>query len=82
MVSKSVTDTSTGPPVDVFGVPRSFSQLVYPLSNSGSGKVRCRLTSSRFYIRSLYKEEDRAIGHVVLTLQENGLPLDKKTRYR
>ena len=82
IASKGVAGKSSAPPVDVLGNPRSFSQLVYPLSNSRSGQIRRRLTSSRFFVRSSYMEEDRTIGHVVLTLRENGSPLDKNIPYR
>ena len=60
-----------------FGPPRALSEIVWPLSNSGSIAVRRVLASQKFYVRFSENETEQN-RPIILTLQENGLPLVRR----
>ena len=68
--------TEKGYEATPFMEPRSLTQLLWPLSNAGTLEIRRRLIGQRFFVRfsdtNEYQEERK---RVIITLQENGLPL-------
>ena len=68
--------TEEGYEATPFMEPRSLTQLLWPLNNAGSLEIRRRLTGQRFFVRfshaNVFQDESK---RVVITLQENGLPL-------
>jgi hypothetical protein len=70
--------TEDGYEAHPFADSQSFTQLLWPLSNAGSTTIRRRLRSTRFFVRFSNKDEFEGNRRVIMTLQDNGMRLNKK----